>query len=61
MARFPKLHQTPDGGLTLFLRGEIRIAYRPPAPDVTKSPVRADSELSDTQYQNPLLMPVQGK
>jgi hypothetical protein len=49
----PQLQQTPDGGFTLFLRGEIQIAYRPPTPEATKSPVRADSEPSGTRIPEP--------
>jgi hypothetical protein len=49
----PQLHQTPEGGFTLFLRGEIQIAYRPPTPEATTSPVQADSESSSTQIPEP--------
>ena len=35
----PQVTRTPDGGFTVFLKGEIQVVYRPPAPDAAKSPV----------------------
>src|SRR4051812_6590613 len=35
----PQVTHTPDGGFTIYLRGEIHIAYRPPAADALESPV----------------------
>src|SRR4051812_2952806 len=40
----PQVTHTPDGGFTIFLRGEIHIAYQPPAKEALESPVR-DEEI----------------
>jgi len=33
----PQVRHTPDGGFTVYLRGEIHITYQPPAADAAES------------------------
>src|SRR4051812_37291710 len=33
----PQVRHTPDGGFTIYLRGEIHIAYHPPAADTAET------------------------
>src|SRR5437868_4463273 len=40
----PQEKHFPDGGFTIYLRGEIHVAYQPPASETAKSPVTVSEE-----------------
>ena len=57
----PQRTDYPDGGFTIYLKGEIHIAYRPPVAAVPESPVRDAEEQTGTlipeSTQSPLSEP----